>query len=83
MRSKVQFAFGVISFTFGLMMITSALEWYHYLFGILGLAVGSHAFYKYYTDKKNRSQNNILKERDDKGKISKEEFDKTQRDLNE
>lgn len=83
MRSKAQFAFGIISFMFGLMMITSALEWYHYLFGILGLAVGSHAFYKYYTDKKDQNQNNILKERDDKDEISKKESEKTQKDLKE
>jgi uncharacterized membrane protein len=52
-------------------------EWYFYLLGLVLLIFGIHTLYKNYKEKNRGKSIEIPKERNGKGKISKEEFDKT------
>jgi hypothetical protein len=44
--------FGIIMIIFAILVIASAVEWYSYLFALIGFASGGHNLYKYF---KNRS----------------------------
>ena len=43
---------GITAIGFGLMLLVSGTEWYHYILAIIGFASGGHTIYKYYQNKK-------------------------------
>ena len=44
--------FGILMIIFGFLAYITAVEWYNWIFVILGFAVGGHVLFRYYKNRK-------------------------------
>ena len=50
-------AWGIITIGFGIILLASGTEWYHYLFAVIGFVMGGHSLYRRNQMKKKLEKN--------------------------